>query len=57
MYYTYDEKNSIRVPAPFGRTMTPIFMGDDDQITDCSFSVHMTVSYTHLCGSGCRRNR
>ena len=42
MYYTYDEKNSIRVPAPFGRIMTPIFMGDDDQITDCSFSVHMT---------------
>ena len=42
MYYTYDEKNSIKVPAPFGRTITPMFMGDDDQITESNFSVHMT---------------
>lgn len=42
MYYTYDEKNSIHVPAPFGRHITPIFMGDDPVITDCAFSVHMT---------------
>lgn len=42
MYYTFDEKNSIHVPAPFGRFITPIFMGDDPVINDCSFSVHMT---------------
>ena len=42
MYYTYDPKNSIRIPAPFNRAITPIFMGDDDKITDCAFSVHMT---------------
>lgn len=38
MYYTYDPKNSIRIPAPFNRAITPIFMGDDDKITDCAFS-------------------
>ena len=42
MYYTFDRKNSIHVPAPFGRYMTPIFMGDDPVISDCAFSVHMT---------------
>lgn len=42
MYYTYDPQNSIHVPAPFGRYMTPIFMGDDPIIKDCAFSVHMT---------------
>lgn len=42
MYYTYDEKNSIKIPAPFGRTLTPIFMGDDPIIPDTNVSVHMT---------------
>ncbi len=27
MYYTYDNCESIEVPAPFGRTITPMFMG------------------------------
>lgn len=42
MYYVYDEKNSIKIPAPFGRAITPIFMGDDDVITETNFSIHMT---------------
>jgi len=42
MYYTYDPANSIHVSDPFRRIITPIFMGDDPVITDCSFSVHMT---------------
>ncbi|MBS6395930.1 MAG: cupin domain-containing protein [Clostridiales bacterium] len=42
MYYTYDPENSIKVPAPFGRAMTPMFMGDDPIITETNFSVHMT---------------
>lgn len=42
MYYVYDEKNSIKIPKPFGRVMTPIFMGDDPISADCGFSVHMT---------------
>lgn len=28
--------------TPFNRAITPVFMGDDDKITDCAFSVHMT---------------
>lgn len=42
MFYRYDPKNGIKVPEPFCRTMTPIFMGDDDQIADAPFSIHMT---------------
>ena len=42
MYYVYDEKNSIKIPAPFGRVITPMFMGDDPVITESNFSVHMT---------------
>jgi len=42
MYYKYDKKNSIAVPEPFKRYMTPMFMGDDPVITESNFSVHMT---------------
>ena len=42
MYYDYDKCESIVVPAPFGRTITPMFMGDDPVITESNFSVHMT---------------
>ena len=42
MYYKYNSENSIRIPTPFNRAITPVFMGDDDKITDCAFSVHMT---------------
>ena len=42
MYYTYDTCESISVPAPFGRTITPMFMGDDKVIPESNFSVHMT---------------
>ncbi len=42
MYYTYDPKNSIHIPAPFGRAITPVFMGDDDKITESNFSIHIT---------------
>lgn len=42
MYYSYDKKNSIPVPLPFKRAMTPLFMGDDDKITETNFSIHTT---------------
>ena len=42
MYFRYQEKNSISVPTPFKRTITPLFMGDDDMIKESSFSVHVT---------------
>lgn len=42
MFYKYDEKNAICVPEPFSRIMTPIFMGDDKNIEECTFSIHMT---------------
>jgi quercetin dioxygenase-like cupin family protein len=42
MYYTYDKNNSIAVPAPFKRYMTPLFMGDDPVIKESNFSVHIT---------------
>ena len=42
MFYQYDEKNSIKVPQPYQRLITPLFMGDDDQIKDCAFSCHIT---------------
>ena len=42
MYYKYDSKNSIAVPKPYKRYMTPLFMGDDDKITETNFSTHIT---------------
>ncbi len=42
MYYRYAPKNSILVPPPFKRAITPLFMGDDDKITESDFSVHIT---------------
>lgn len=42
MYYQYDPQNSIAVPEPFKRYMTPMFMGDDPVITESNFSIHMT---------------
>lgn len=42
IYYKYDENNSIHIPAPFCRTITPVFMKDDFCITDCNFSIHIT---------------
>lgn len=42
MYYKYDPANGIHVPEPFKRTMTPLFMGDDDKIKETNFSVHFT---------------
>ena len=42
MFYKYDPDNSIHVPAPFGRIITPIFMGDDEVGKNEAFSVHMT---------------
>ena len=42
MYYQYDSKNSIPVPAPYKRYMTPLFMGDDEKITETNFSCHIT---------------
>ena len=42
MYYEFDKCESIVVPQPFGRTITPMFMGDDPVITESNFSVHMT---------------
>ena len=42
MYYEFEKCEKIEVPAPFGRTITPMFMGDDPVITESSFSVHMT---------------
>ena len=41
MFFRYDEKNSIKVPSPFNRTMTPI-MTTDLIDRDIDFSVHMT---------------
>ena len=42
MYYTYDRNNSIMIPPPFKRYITPVFMGDDQIITEMNFSVHYT---------------
>ncbi len=40
-YYKYEEKNGIRVPAPFNRVMTPIMT--KDQVTEhIDFSTHYT---------------
>ena len=42
MFYKYDFANAIEVPEPFKRYITPIFMGDDEKIKNCAFSIHMT---------------
>lgn len=42
MFYEYKKENSIHVPAPFKRIITPLFMKDDDIIVDANFSVHLT---------------
>lgn len=42
MYYKFDRKNTISVPQPYKRYMTPMFMADDSVITESNFSVHMT---------------
>ena len=42
MFYKYDPKNAIPVPEPYKRYMTPIFMGDDETITERNFPIHMT---------------
>lgn len=42
MYYEYKKENSIQIPEPYKRKITPVFMGDDDMITETNFSVHLT---------------
>lgn len=41
MYFKYDSKRSISVPAPFNRVMTPL-MTSDTTDAPIDFSVHMT---------------
>ncbi|MCC2255275.1 cupin domain-containing protein [Ruminococcus sp. CLA-AA-H200] len=42
MYYEYKKENSIHIPAPYKRDITPVFMGDDDKIAETNFSIHLT---------------
>ncbi len=42
MFYQYSKENSIAVPEPFKRYMTPLFMADDPVITESNFSLHIT---------------
>ena len=42
MYYQYKKENSIEVPDPFKRYITPLFMADDPIITESNFSLHIT---------------
>lgn len=42
MYYKYNTQQSIEVPKPFHRIITPIFMGENDESITAGFSVHMT---------------
>lgn len=42
MYYEYKKNNSIEVPEPFKRYITPLFMADDPIITESDFSLHIT---------------
>ncbi|MBE5997537.1 MAG: cupin domain-containing protein [Lachnospiraceae bacterium] len=42
MFYKYDKANSIVVPAPFRRDITPVFMKGDPSHPNCSFSIHLT---------------
>ena len=41
MYYKYDKNNSIHVPEPFCRAMTPCMMVDNTE-GDLPFSIHYT---------------
>lgn len=41
MYFKYDSSNSIKVPYPFSRTMTPL-MTTDIEKRPIDFSIHMT---------------
>ena len=42
MYYQYEKENTIAVPEPFKRYITPLFMADDPVIKETNFSVHIT---------------
>jgi quercetin dioxygenase-like cupin family protein len=42
MFYEYKKENSIAIPRPYARKITPVFMGDDDKITETNFSIHLT---------------
>lgn len=42
MYYQYNPENSIQIPKPYKRKITPVFMGDDSIITETNFSIHLT---------------
>lgn len=42
MLYKYKLENSIEVPEPFKRYITPLFMADDPIITESNFSLHIT---------------
>ena len=42
MFYEYKKENTIHIPAPFKRNITPLFMKDDDIISNANFSVHLT---------------
>ncbi|MGE4284360.1 MAG: cupin domain-containing protein [Clostridia bacterium] len=41
MYFNYKDSKSIKVPHPFSRIITPIFMGDTSEYST-NFSVHIT---------------
>jgi mannose-6-phosphate isomerase-like protein (cupin superfamily) len=41
MFYQYDSKNTLHVPKPFQRDLTPIFQAGDAQIPDAAFSISM----------------
>jgi len=41
MYFRYDESNSIKVPEPFQRIMTPLMM-TDNTASELPFSIHYT---------------
>lgn len=42
MFYEFKRENSIEVPKPFKRYITPLFMADDPTITESNFSLHIT---------------
>ena len=41
-YYTYCKEQSIFIPSPFNRVITPIFMADNSEIYNSNFSIHIT---------------
>jgi quercetin dioxygenase-like cupin family protein len=41
MYFNYKESKGIKVPQPFARVMTPLFMRDTSAC-DADFSIHVT---------------